>query len=75
MKAPSRYAVEILFTHGWENCWTKENGEPVTFATYEQAEQEMKDHIIDCINAVESGYMENSPDPTDLRVVPVIAKD
>ncbi len=31
----------------------------------------MKDHIIDCINAVEGGDMEDSPDPTDLRVVTV----
>jgi hypothetical protein len=68
---PTHYAVETLFTYGWENCWTDDGGEPLTFATYEDAEQAMKDHIIDCINAVESGYMEDSPDPTDLRVVAI----
>jgi hypothetical protein len=55
--------------YGWENCWTDDGGEPLTFATYEEAEQAMKDHIADCIDAVESGYMEDSPAPTDLRVV------
>ena len=22
----TRYAVETLFTYGWENCWTAEDG-------------------------------------------------
>ena len=71
MTTPTRYAVETLFTYGWENCWMDGNGKSLTFATHEEAEQAMKDHIIDCVNAVEEGFMEDSPDPTDLRVVPV----
>ena len=66
-----KYAVETLFTYGWENCWQDETGKPEHFETYDEAEQSMKDHIIDCINAVEDGHMEDSPDPSELRVVEV----
>jgi hypothetical protein len=44
---------------------------PVTYATREEAEQAIQDHIADCINAVEGGDMMDSPDPTSLRVVEV----
>lgn len=67
----TRYAVETVFTYSWETCWTNDNGRPLTLATYEEAEQAMKDRIIDCINAVEEGFMEDSPDPAELRKVPV----
>lgn len=40
------------------------------FATHEDAEQAIKDHVCDCINAVEGGYMEDSPDPTDFVIKP-----
>jgi len=46
MTKPTRYAVETLFTYGWENCWTDDNGKPLTFARYE-AEEARKNHIID----------------------------
>ncbi len=65
----TRYGVETEMLSGWENCWTDDNGERVTFATREEAERAMKDHIIDCINAVEAGDMMDSPDPSSLRIV------
>lgn len=71
MTKPTRYAVETLFTYGWENCWMDDNGKPLTFARYDEAEEARKNHIIDCINAVEEGFLEDGQDPTDLRVVPV----
>jgi len=66
---PARYVVQTRFTFGWANCWTDDSGNPLTFATYDEAEQEMKDHITDCINAVEGGELGDSPDPDNLRVV------
>ena len=66
-----RYAVETNFMGTWENCWTDDNGSPVTFDTRENAEQEIKDHICDCVNAVEGGDMADSPDPSDFREVEV----
>ena len=69
-----KYAVEmILFNNSWENVWHDGAGNPMLFDSREQAEDEIKDHIIDCINAVEAGEMEDSPDPTDFRVVPIEA--
>jgi len=65
------YEVQTEMLSGWENCWTDENGERITFASRNEAEQAMKDHIIDCVNAVEAGDMVDSPDPASLRVVEV----
>ena len=73
----TRYEVQTEMLSGWENCWTTDagehnpNGTPVTYATREEAEQAIKDHIADCIDAVERGDMMDSPDPTSLRVVEV----
>ena len=73
----TRYEVQTEMLSGWENCWTTDagernpNGTPVTYATREDAEQAIKDYIADCIDAVESGDMMDSPDPTSLRVVEV----
>ena len=65
----TRYEVQTEILSGWENCWTDDGGKPVTFASREEAEQAIQDHIADCINAVEGGDMQDSPDPTSLRVV------
>jgi len=56
----------------WKNCWRYDNGEPMTFAIRGEAEEAVKDHIIDCINAVEGGDMEDSPDPSEFRIVAII---
>jgi hypothetical protein len=72
-----RYEVQTEMLSGWENCWTTDageqnpNGTPVTYGTREEAEQAIRDHITDCINAVEGGDMMDSPDPISLRVVEV----
>ena len=66
-----RYEVQTEMLSGWENCWTDGDGTKVTFATREEAETAIKDHLSDCISAVEGGDMIDSPDPTSLRVVEV----
>jgi hypothetical protein len=64
-----KYAVEMLFINTWGNCWKDDAGNPELFDTREGAEEAIKDHIIDCINAVEGGDMEDSPDPSEFRVI------
>ena len=66
-----KYAVETLFINRWENCWKDDAGNPELFETRDDAEQAIKDHITDCVNAVEGGEMEDSPDPSEFRIVPV----
>lgn len=67
-----KYAVETNFYGDkWENCWKDNDENPLLFDTREEAEQEIKDHICDCINAVEGGDMEDSPDPADFRIVEI----
>lgn len=70
-----RYEVQQEIGNDWENVWRDDAGEhnpegtPVTFDTLEEAVSEIRDHIIDCINAVEGGDMEDSPDPSEFRIV------
>lgn len=66
-----KYAVETLFTYGWENCWLDANESLTFFDTREDAERAIKEHISDCIDAVEEGFLEDSPDPSEFRVVEV----
>ena len=75
-----RYEVQTLHANGeYENVWREDagidnpEGTPVTFATMDDADAAIRDHIIDCINAVEGGEMEDSPDRSDFRIVPVKA--
>jgi hypothetical protein len=64
-----RFIVETEFHGGiWENVWA-EDGKPDTFATLNDAVQEIRDHIIDSISAVEAGDMKDSPDPSNFRIV------
>ena len=63
------YEVQTQMMNAWENCWTDGEGKPVTFATIADAVQAIKSHLTDCINAVEGGDMEDSPDPSEFRIV------
>ena len=66
-----RYEVQSEMLGGWENCWTDDDGQPITFATREEADATIRDHMTDRIHAVENGDMVDSPDPASLRVVKV----
>ena len=57
-----RYEVQTGIFGTWENCWTDGDGQPVTYANREEAEDAIRGHVIDCINAVEGGDMLDSPD-------------
>jgi hypothetical protein len=69
------YQVQQEIGNDWENVWHTDagehnpNGTPQTFPTLNAAMEAIKDHITDCINAVESGDMSDSPDPSDFRII------
>lgn len=71
----SRLEVQMEIGNDWENVWRIDAGEnspdgtPQTFATLDEAIQAIKEHITDCINAVEGGDMQDSPDPAEFRIV------
>lgn len=75
-KARTRpYIVEQEIGDGWENTWREDAGEhnpdgtPQTFSTLDEAVDAIKNHITDSINAVEAGDMQDSPDPSEFRIV------
>ena len=41
-----KYAVETLFTYGWENCWQEESGGPTFFDTRQEAQDEINDVVM-----------------------------
>ena len=64
-----RYTVETEMLVGWENCWTDSNEKLMTYATLDAAADDIRDHVIDCINAVEGGDMIDSPEASNFRIV------
>lgn len=63
------YKVQTsFFGLSWENVW-RSNGKLETFDTLDDAIDAIRDHIIDCINAVESGAMDDSPAQDAFRIV------
>lgn len=65
------YEVQTQMLDTWENCWTVgENlDQPATYPTLDAAIDAIRDHITDCIEAVECGDMQDSPDPSEFRIV------
>jgi hypothetical protein len=62
---------------GWENCWTtidaNNNETPTTFATSEEAETAITDHLAEVKAAVEAGDMAEEDSRDDYRVVEINA--
>jgi hypothetical protein len=63
------FAVETEMGNSWENCWADADGRLRLFYSREEAERQIKDLITDCIAAVEAGDMQDSPDPSEYRIV------
>lgn len=45
-----RYEVLTRFIFGWENCWS-EDGERLTFATWAEAAEALRQHREDLLSA------------------------
>lgn len=65
-----RYAVETLMGSSWENCW-HEDDELLTFATREEAEAELEDHLETMHDCCATGDLSDSMSREDFRIVEV----
>ncbi len=68
-----RYEVQTEMLSGWDNCWTDDDGKPITFGSYDDASAAIAEHIQDCLEAVRNGDMIDAPDRTSLRIKAVPA--
>ena len=64
-----RYEVQTLFMDTWENCWTDGDGNPVTYATREEAEQAIAEHLGEVNELVACGDMVGGYEADEFRVV------
>jgi hypothetical protein len=55
---------------GWVNCWS-EDDVPMTFATIEEAEKEIVEHIAEYREGVAEGRFEDAPTLENFRIVEV----
>ena len=61
------YEVETsFFPSAWENCWLVD-GEPQRFASYEEARQEIEEHLRDLEDEYQEGNLNDYAD--DFRIV------
>jgi hypothetical protein len=63
------YEVQTRFVHGWENCWTDDDGNLVTFNSFYEAANAVAEHIQDQRDAVANGDMDEEYDINDFRIV------
>jgi hypothetical protein len=63
-----RYEVHREVPAGWKNCWTDDDGNPLTFETRDDAAATIADHINDCLDAVRAGNMIDAPGLESFRI-------
>lgn len=51
-----------------ENVWSAD-GEPETFASYEEADAALAEHLRDCRYAVDAGHLDDVPPRSDFLIV------
>lgn len=66
-----KFEVQTLFSYGWDNCWTDEDGQLVYFDSAADAQHEIDELISDVKAAVEGGDMSDEYDPEDYRIMEV----
>ena len=67
-----RYAIETQFINTWENCWTDGEGRPVTFATKQEAQAELRQHLADMAQAEADGDISDAMSADEFRIAEVI---
>ena len=68
----SHYEVEMLFyPDGWENCWKDDNDAPLEFNTFDEALAELNCHLTDLEEARLEGYLQDTDNAHDYRIVKV----
>jgi hypothetical protein len=72
MSKQNKFVVqEYTLCDGWINNWSDEDGQPTKFDTFAEAEAELNKFMYDMQNAVERGYLEDSPTIDEYRIVEV----
>lgn len=67
-----RWEVQTEIMGEWHNTWTEGEDEVrCTFDTKEEAEEALKEYLIEQHAAVDAGDMEEKYDPDTFRVAPV----
>jgi hypothetical protein len=64
-----RWEVLTLVGNHWLNVWELDE-EPETFASYEEADAALAEHLRDCRYAVNLGHLEDMPTRDEFRIVP-----
>lgn len=67
MSAP-RWEVLTRVGDYMENVWSAD-GEPETFASAEEADAALAEHLRDCRHAVDAGHLEDVPPRSDFSIV------
>jgi hypothetical protein len=63
-----RWEVLTRTELGWANSW-REDDKPMTFASKEDAEEDIAEHIYLCNEAVARGDMDDAPDRDEFMIV------
>ena len=67
-----KYAVEInTILDGWVNTWTNNDQSPVVFDTFEQAQVELEEYLLDVQAAFENGDIDTPYPREDYRIIEV----
>lgn len=65
---PRRYIVETLMSYGWDSVWSDDDGNAPTFATREEAQAEIDDHIMtQCEMNMTVDELRIVPEPVDVQ--------
>lgn len=66
------FEVQTLMGNDWENCWSTHHKDgsttPSTYATREEAQAAIDEHLQDVREAVAEGDMAEEYDPEDYRI-------
>jgi len=68
-----RWEVLTLVGNFYENTWS-EDGEPLTFDTYAEAESELTDHLEACEEAHHFGHLAEVPTRDQFAIAPYVER-
>jgi hypothetical protein len=64
-----RFQVETYSLGGWANCWTDENGNPITYASQAEAINALNAYLEDVKEAVRCGDLAEEYNRHDYRII------
>lgn len=67
-----RYIVETRFTYGFENCWSDDDGQPLTFSTLEEAQEALTEHLAFTQEGYDLGHLDDEPQASDFQIAVIV---